>query len=57
MNLERIQARCFVENIGSEQVMKKIGMTFEGIIRKGMFVKEKHRDLKLYSILKEEYVF
>ncbi|MGE7760081.1 GNAT family N-acetyltransferase [Peribacillus sp. NPDC097895] len=52
MNLVRIQARCFVENLASERVMQKAGMSFEGIIRKGMFVKGKHEDLKLYSIIK-----
>jgi len=55
MDLVRIQARCFVENIGSSRVMEKSGMTFEGIIRKGMFVKGKHQDLKMYSILREEF--
>ncbi|WP_455660613.1 GNAT family N-acetyltransferase [Pradoshia sp.] len=55
MNLVRIQARCFTENAGSERVMQKAGMTFEGIIRKGLYAKGKHHDLKLYSILKEEY--
>ncbi|MDO6448413.1 GNAT family protein [Oceanobacillus profundus] len=55
MDLIRIQARCFVANIGSERVMEKLGMTFEGIVRKGMLVKGKHEDLKLYSILKEEF--
>jgi len=57
MDLIRIQARCFLENIGSARVMEKTGMSFEGIIRKGMFVKGKHRDLKMYSILKEEFSF
>ncbi|MFD4931638.1 GNAT family N-acetyltransferase [Peribacillus butanolivorans] len=52
MNLVRIQARCFVDNLGSERVMQKSGMSFEGILRKGMFVKGKHEDLKLYSIIK-----
>ncbi|WP_075617962.1 GNAT family N-acetyltransferase [Paenisporosarcina indica] len=55
MNLVRIQARCDVENIGSARVMEKAGMSFEGIIRKGIFVKGKHRDLKMYSILIEEF--
>jgi len=56
MELIRIQAKCFVENIGSEQVMKKVGMTYEGTIRKGMFVKGKHHDLKMYSILVDEKI-
>ncbi len=55
MDLVRIQARCDVDNIGSARVMEKAGMSFEGIIRKGIFVKGKHRDIKMYSILKEEF--
>jgi len=55
MDLVRIQARCDVENIGSARVMEKAGMSFEGIIRKGICVKGKHPDLKMYSILKEEF--
>lgn len=55
MDLVRIQARCDIENIGSARVMEKARMSFEGIIRKGIFVKGKHRDLKMYSILKEEF--
>jgi [ribosomal protein S5]-alanine N-acetyltransferase len=55
MDLVRIQARCFLENIGSQRVMEKAGMTFEGVVRKGLYMKGKHQDLKLYSILKEEY--
>ncbi|MEN1968427.1 GNAT family protein [Lentibacillus sp. N15] len=53
MGLVRIQARCFTENTGSERVMKKAGMSFEGIIRKGMYSKGQHRDLKQYAIVKE----
>lgn len=52
MNLVRIQARCFLENKGSESVMKKLGMSFEGISRKVMYVKGEHKDLKVYSIIK-----
>ena len=55
MDLVRIQARCFVENIGSARVMEKTGMSFEGIIRKGIFTKGKHQDYKMYSILEEEF--
>jgi [ribosomal protein S5]-alanine N-acetyltransferase len=39
MDLVRIQAMCFVENTASARVMQKVGMTFEGILRKAMFVK------------------
>jgi [ribosomal protein S5]-alanine N-acetyltransferase len=43
MDLIRIQAKCFVKNIGSARVMEKVGMSFEGTLRKGMVVKEKHQ--------------
>ncbi len=56
MDLVRIQARCFCENIGSRRVMEKIGMSYEGTLRKGFFSKGQHYNLKLYSILKEEFL-
>ncbi|MBH0172416.1 GNAT family N-acetyltransferase [Fictibacillus sp. 23RED33] len=55
MNLVRIQARCFIENGGSEGVMKKLWMKYEGTLRKAMFTKGEHRDLKMYAVLKEEF--
>lgn len=55
MELQRIQARCITENIASQRVMEKTNMTYEGTIRKSMLIKGVHRDIKLYSILKEEY--
>ena len=55
MDLNKIYARCFVENIGSYKVLEKAGMKFEGILREQMFIKGRFRDLKLYSILRREY--
>jgi len=55
MNLNRIYARCFVENIGSQKVLEKVGMKFEGILREQMFIKSKFSDMKIYSILSKEY--
>lgn len=55
MDLVRIQARCVTENMGSSSVMEKLGMTYEGTQRKVVKFKGVHKDLKSYSILKEEY--
>jgi [ribosomal protein S5]-alanine N-acetyltransferase len=55
MKLNRIEARCKIENIGSEKVMIKNGMKFEGILRQSMYAKSKYHDLKIYSILRSEY--
>ncbi len=54
MELNRIEARCKLNNIASEKVMQKCGMKFEGILRQQMFVKNEFHDLKMYSILREE---
>lgn len=55
MDLIRIEARSFTENIGSMRVMEKSGMSFEGVMRKAMVVKGNHQDLRLYSILEEDF--
>ncbi|UOQ44856.1 GNAT family N-acetyltransferase [Halobacillus salinarum] len=53
LDLVRIQARCFVDNKGSERVMNKAGMSYEGISRKAMYVKGEHKDLKVYAVINE----
>lgn len=55
LQLERIQARCFVENQGSERVMEKVGMSFEGIMRNAMYAKGEFHDLKMYAIVSGDY--
>ncbi|WP_156314025.1 GNAT family N-acetyltransferase [Lysinibacillus sp. ZYM-1] len=55
LNLVRIQARCFEENIGSQKVMEKSGMQFEGLLRKSMFVKEQYQNVKIYAITDDDY--
>jgi ribosomal-protein-alanine N-acetyltransferase len=51
----RIEARCLIENPGSARVMEKSGMSFEGILRKQVVMKGKHSDMKMYSILRDEW--
>jgi ribosomal-protein-alanine N-acetyltransferase len=55
MALNRIEALCKIENAASEKVMQKCGMKYEGTLRKQMFVKGDYQDLKIYSILKQEF--
>lgn len=56
MDLVRVQARCLVENQASARVMEKLGMSFEGVNRKSLLVKGQHRDLKMYALLRDEYL-
>ncbi|MHA6483536.1 GNAT family N-acetyltransferase [Paenibacillus sp. strain BS8-2] len=54
MGLVRIEARCLVPNIGSAKVMEKLGMTYEGTMRKVVKHKGTHQDLLLYAIVRED---
>ena len=56
MNLNRIEAKCMVDNIGSEKVMKNNGMKFEGIMKQGIYAKVKFYDLKMYALLKNDWL-
>ncbi len=56
MNLNRIEARCRISNIGSARVMEKCGMCFEGILREVSYVKGQFRDLKIYAIVKRDWL-
>ncbi|MGP4108466.1 GNAT family N-acetyltransferase [Virgibacillus sp. L01] len=50
----RIEGRCDTDNIGSQKVMKKLGMRYEGTLRKNEFIKGAFRDTQIYSILSGE---
>lgn len=54
--LNRIEAVCDVDNIGSARVMEKCGMVFEGTMRQRMIMHESYRDMKMYAILREDWL-
>jgi len=54
-NIVRIQALTDTRNKASQQVLKKLGFTAEGIIRKASFEQGEWRNSKIYSILREEW--
>ncbi len=55
-DLNRIQAVCEIPNIGSARVLEKVGMTFEGVLRQFMIQRGAPRDLKMYAILRQEWL-
>ncbi len=55
LQLNQIEGGCDVDNIGSEKVMLKAGMSFEGVLRKNERIKGEFRDTKIFSILKSEF--
>jgi [ribosomal protein S5]-alanine N-acetyltransferase len=55
LGLRRIEARCRADNLASERVMQKLGMTYEGTLRECMFIKGEFVTTKVYSLLRAEW--
>ena len=55
LELSRISAVCMKENEKSLRVMKKIGMSYEGVLRSAVYAKGKHRDVCLCAITSEDF--
>lgn len=55
LGLHRIYATCRPENISSANVMKSVGMQYEGHLRGHMWHKGQWHDSFQYSILEHEY--
>jgi ribosomal-protein-serine acetyltransferase len=56
IKLNKIWIRCAVENIRSCNIPKQLGFTFEGIERQGERLHGKYVDLKVYSLLRREWM-
>jgi ribosomal-protein-alanine N-acetyltransferase len=54
--LERIEARCAVENIGSQRVLEKCGFAQEGRLRSYFKLRGRRVDNFLYSLLREDFL-
>jgi len=55
IGLTRIQGRCEPVNFGSERVMQKAGMKFEGFIEHAPFSNDPSPKQKLYAISRNEF--
>jgi ribosomal-protein-alanine N-acetyltransferase len=56
LHLNRIEARCDIENTGSWRVMEKVGMKLEGVLRQNIILHGRARDARMYAILREEFI-
>jgi ribosomal-protein-alanine N-acetyltransferase len=54
MKLNRLEARCNDTNPGSEKVMLKCGMKYEGLLRDVVYEKGSFKSHKSYSLLKSD---
>ena len=55
LEINRIEAEVMVGNLGSDKVLEKLGFKFEGILRDWLFWNGNHYDMKMFSLLKEEF--
>jgi len=53
--VERVQAKYIEGNDASGRVMRKLGMTFEGTLRHGLFHRGAYKDVYQFSILRGEW--
>lgn len=56
LNLMRVEAFCFSDNIASKHIIKKLGFVYEGTLRKDSKIMGEYKDSEIYSMLKEEYL-
>ncbi len=56
LQLNKLQIRCASENTPSCNIPKQLGFTFEGIERQGELLHGRYMDLKVYSLLKKEWL-
>jgi [ribosomal protein S5]-alanine N-acetyltransferase len=54
MGLERIEAKCFLENHAGQRVIEKLGMKFEGTDRSER-IKGEYPQLSIYAITRAEW--
>ncbi|HEX7181917.1 MAG TPA: GNAT family protein [Thermoanaerobaculia bacterium] len=54
--LERIEARCAVENHGSQKVLEKNGFSREGLLRGYFKLRGRRVDNYVYGLLRDDYL-
>lgn len=54
LDCNRLEGKCNAGNIGSARVMEKLGMSYEGLLRKQLKIKGMFTDQKLYSRIRDD---
>jgi ribosomal-protein-alanine N-acetyltransferase len=55
LGLNRIEAPVLLDNIASSAMLTRLGFTQEGVLRQYDYFKGAFHDMRLFSLLKEEY--
>jgi RimJ/RimL family protein N-acetyltransferase len=51
----RIFATCHPDNVGSIRVLERLGMHYEGCLRKQKWCRNGWRDVAIYALLEDEW--
>jgi ribosomal-protein-alanine N-acetyltransferase len=54
-DVERVQARCKKENVGSARIMGKLGMRYEGTLRSAVFHQARFWDVEYHAVLRRDW--
>ncbi|WP_413406226.1 GNAT family N-acetyltransferase [Paenibacillus amylolyticus] len=54
LDCNRLEGKCNAGNIGSARVMEKLGMSYEGLLRKQLKIKGVFTDQKVYSRIRDD---
>jgi ribosomal-protein-alanine N-acetyltransferase len=54
--IERLEARCSVENVASQRLLERLGFEREGLLRSYFELRGRRIDNYLYSLLKPDYL-
>ncbi len=55
-SIERLEARCSVENVASQKVLARLGFRHEGLLRGYFRLRGQRVDNYLYAMLREDYL-
>lgn len=55
LELNRVEIRCASGNAKSSAIAKRLGFTFEGVLREGFYLRDRYVDTEVYAMLRGEY--
>ncbi|MFQ5349966.1 MAG: GNAT family N-acetyltransferase [Thermoanaerobaculia bacterium] len=55
-DIERLEARCSVDNVASQKVLERLGFRHEGLLRGYFRLRGERVDNHLYAMLREDYL-
>jgi len=55
LDLNRVEILCATANTKSSAIPKRLGFTFEGVLREAQLLDGRYSDLEMYSMLRREY--